>query len=38
LRSDLSLLPGWCSSRRPVKPLPSTCEAEGGGFDSFTTH
>ena len=29
---------GWCSSRRPVKPLPSSCEAEGGRFDSFTTH
>ena len=28
---------GWCSSRRPVKPLPSSCEAEGGRFDSFTT-
>src|SRR5262249_59302615 len=24
---------GWCSSQRPVKPLPSSCEAEGGGFD-----
>ena len=29
---------GWCSSRRPVKPLPSSCEAEGGRFNSFTTH
>ena len=29
---------GWCSSRRPVKPLPSSCEAEGGRFDSFITH
>ena len=29
---------GWCSSRRPVKPLPSSCEAEGERFDSFTTH
>ena len=22
---------GWCSSRRPVNPLPSSCEAEGEG-------
>jgi hypothetical protein len=29
---------GWCSSRRPVNPLPSSCEAEGGRFNSFTTH
>ena len=29
---------GWCSSRRPVKPLPSSGEAEGERFDSFTTH
>ena len=28
---------GWCSSRRPVKPLPSSCEAGGERFDSFTT-
>ena len=30
--------PGWCSSRRPVKPLPSSGEAEGERFDSFATH
>ena len=29
---------GWCSSQRPVKPLPSKCEAEGERSDSFTTH
>jgi hypothetical protein len=29
---------GWCSSRRPVNPLPSNCEAAGERFDSFTTH
>ncbi len=29
---------GWCSSRRPVKPLPSSGEAEGERFDSFATH
>ena len=29
---------GWCSSRRPVKPLPSNCEAVGERFNSFTTH
>ncbi len=29
---------GWCSSRRSVKPSPPSCEAEGGRFDSFTTH
>ena len=29
---------GWCSSRRPVNPLPSGCEAEGGRFNSFTIH
>ncbi len=28
---------GWCSSRRPVKPLPSNGEAEGQRFDSFAT-
>jgi hypothetical protein len=28
---------GWCSSRRPVEPLPSRCEAEGERLDSFTT-
>ena len=28
---------GWCSSRRPVKPLPSKCEAAGARFDSFAT-
>jgi hypothetical protein len=29
---------GWCSSRRPVKPLPSNCVAVGERFNSFTTH
>jgi hypothetical protein len=32
------LMKGWCSSRRPVSPLPSSCEAGGERFDSFTTH
>ena len=29
---------GWCSSRRPVNPLPLNCEAVGERFNSFTTH
>ena len=29
---------GWCSSRRRVNPLPSSCEAEGGRFNSITSH
>jgi hypothetical protein len=27
---------GWCSSRRAVNPLPSTCEVVGERFDSST--
>ena len=33
-----SCMKGWCSSRRPVKPLPTNCEAVGERFDSFTAH
>jgi hypothetical protein len=28
---------GWCSSRRAVNPLPTTCEVVGERFDSSTT-
>jgi hypothetical protein len=33
-----SRIEGWCSSRRPVNPLPLNCESVGERFNSFTTH
>jgi hypothetical protein len=36
LLADGSL--GWCSSRRPVKLVPWSGEAEGERFDSFAAH
>ena len=37
IENPKSKIRGWCSSRRSVKPLPSSGEAVGGRFDSFIT-